>query len=109
MSLKFETTTTFFNVGIRTKLRQSEIDSRRIKDSDGKKLLESIRIDNKRFCTIFNDKVKTNGGEGYYKAKCSCNTRHLESGIGNGYHVIHKMRAKSYLRKWMKLAMKSCS
>ena len=45
LSLKFETTTTFFNVGVRTKLRQSEIDKGEIKDRDGKKLLDLFGID----------------------------------------------------------------
>ena len=94
LSLKFETTTTFFNVGVRTKLRQSEIDPGEIKDRDGKKLLKLFGIDNKRFCTIFNDKVKTNGGKVTTRPNTAAMKELPESGIGHGYHVIHKMKGK---------------
>ena len=109
LSLKFETTTTFFNVGIRTKLRQSEIDNGIIKDSDGKKLLELFGIDNKRFCTIFNDKVKTDGGKVTTRPNASAMKELLESGIGFGYHVIHKMRGKVLSKKMDETAMKAAA
>jgi len=109
LSLKFETTTTFFNVGIRTKLRQSEIDKGEIKDSDGKKLLELFGIDNKRFCTIFNDKVKTNGGKVVTKPKATDIKALLESGIGYGYHVIHKMKGQVLSKKMDETAMKAAA
>ena len=109
LSLKFETTTTFFNVGVRTKLRQSEIDKGEIKDSDGKKLLELFGIDNKRFCTIFNDKVKTQGGKVVTKPKAAAMKALLESGIGYGYHVIHKMRGKVLSKKMDESAMRAAA
>jgi len=109
LSLKFETTTTFFNVGIRTKLRQAEIDKGEIKDRDGKKLLDLFGIDNKRFCTIFNDKVKTDGGKVTTRPNTAAMKELLESGIGYGYHVIHKMKGKVLSKKMDETAMKSAS
>ena len=100
LSLKFETTTTFFNVGIRTKLRQAEIDKGIIKDSDGKKLLELFGIDNKRFCTIFNPDVKTESGVVNGRPDASALAHLLQSGIGFGYHVIHKI-ARGIISKKM--------
>ncbi len=109
LSLKFETTTTFFNVGIRTKLRQEEIDKGLIKDRDGKKLLDLFGIDNKRFCTIFNDKVKTNGGKVTTRPNAAAMKVLLESGIGYGYHVIHKMRGNVLSKKMDEAAMKKAA
>ena len=109
LSLKFETTTTFFNVGVRTKLRQSEIDKGEVKDRDGKKLLDLFGIDNKRFCTIFNDKVETDGGKVTTRPNAVAIKELLESGIGHGYHVIHKMRGKVLSKKMDEKAMKAAA
>ena len=109
LSLKFETTTTFFNVGIRTKLRQAEIDKGLVRDRDGKKLLDLFGIDNKRFCTIFNDKVKTNGGKVTTRPNAAAMKVLLESGIGYGYHVIHKMRGNVLSKKMDESAMKKAA
>ena len=109
LSLKFETTTTFFNVGIRTKLRQEEIDKGLIKDRDGKKLLDLFGIDIKSFCTIFNDKVKTNGGNVTTRPNAAAMKVLLESGIGYGYHVIHKMRGNVLSKKMDEAAMKKAA
>ena len=109
LSLKFETTTTFFNVGVRTKLRQSEIDKGENKDRDCKKLLKLFGIDNKRFCTIFNDKVKTDGGVVTTRPSAAAIKELLESGIGYGYHVIHKMRGKVLSKKMDEAAMKAAA
>ena len=109
LSLKFETTTTFLNVGVRTKLRQSEIDKGEIKDRDGKKLLDLFGIDNKRFCTIFNDKVKTDGGKVTTRPNAAAMKELLESGIGYGYHVIHKMRGQVISKKMDETAMRAAA
>jgi len=109
LSLKFETTTTFFNVGVRTKLRQAEIDKGEIKDRDGKKLLDLFGIDNKRFCTIFNDKVKTDGGKVTTRPNVAAMKELLETGIGHGYHVIHKIKGKVLSKKMDETAMKAAA
>jgi hypothetical protein len=109
LSLKFETTTTFFNVGIKTKLTNKEINQGLIKDKDGKKLLDMFGIDNKRFCTIFNDKVKTNSGVVNAKPNAQAINHLLKSGIGFGYHVIHKMKGKVLSKKMDEAAMKAAA
>ena len=96
-------------MGIRTKLRQEEIDKGLIKDRDGKKLLDLFGIDNKRFCTIFNDKVKTNGGKVTTRPNAAAMKVLLESGIGYGYHVIHKMRGNVLSKKMDEAAMKKAA
>ena len=50
LSLKLGTTTTFFNVGVRTILTPEEIKSYNIKNKDGLKLLELFGIDANKFC-----------------------------------------------------------
>ena len=94
LSLKLDTTTTFFNVGVKTKITKKEINDGLIKNKDGVKLLKLFGIDNKRFCTIFNDDVPTQGGIVRTKPKASAMKTLLKSGIGYGYHVIHKIRGK---------------
>jgi len=93
LSLKTSSTTTFFNVGVKTKLTKKEIDEGEVKNIDGKKLLDLFGIDNKRFCTIFNDNVKTKSGKVTVPASKAVETL-LASGIGHGYHVIHAKGGK---------------
>ena len=109
LSLKFETTTTFFNVGIKTKLTKTEINEGFIKNKDGQKLLNLFGIDNKRFCTIFNDKVKTQSGVVRGKPNVAALKHLLYSGIGFGYHVIHKMRGKVLSKKMDEAAMRAAA
>lgn len=90
LSLKLGGTTTFFNVGIKTKLTKREIENGEIFNTDGKKLLDLFGIDNKRFCTIFNPDVKTESGIVSGRPDVGALSHLLESGIGFGYHVIHK-------------------
>ena len=91
LSLKIEKTTTFFNVGVKTKITKKEINEGEIKDRDGKKLLDMFGIDNKRFCTIFNPDVKTESGKVVTRPNARALKKLLASGIGYGYHVIHKI------------------
>ena len=90
LSLKLGGTTTFFNVGTKTKLTKREIENGEIFNTDGKKLLNLFGIDNKRFCTIFNPDVKTESGIVNGRPDANALSHLLESGIGFGYHVIHK-------------------
>ena len=109
LSLKFETTTTFFNVGVRTKLTPTENKEGRILNADGLKLLSLFGIDNERFCTIFNDDVKTKSGRVTTRPNAAMIKALLESGIGNGYHVIHKMRKNVFSKKMDSAAMSAAA
>lgn len=109
LSLKFETTTTFFNVGVRTKLTPKEIKEGKIQNPDGLKLLELFGIDNERFCGIFNDDVKTKGGKVVTRPNPMAMKALLESGIGHGYHVIHKMKKNVHSKKMDMAAMQAAA
>lgn len=98
LSLKFESTVTFFNVGIKTILTKKEIQSGTIENKDGLALLGLFKIDPEKFCQIFNGDVKTRiPPETVIPDKTGLKTL-LETGIGHNYHVIHKMpgKIKSY-------------
>ena len=109
LSLKFETTTTFFNVGVRTKLTPKEIKEGKIQNRDGLQLLDLFGIDNERFCSIFNDDVKTQSGKVTTRPNPTAMKALLESGIGYGYHVIHKMRRNVYSKKMDSAAMSAAA
>ena len=90
LSLKLGTTVTFFNVGIRTVLTPEEIKNYSIKNTDGKKLLKLFGIDERTFCDVFNGTLQ----KGFSKQTTIDRTamqQLLKSGIGKGYHIIHKL------------------
>jgi len=96
LSLKFGDTTTFFNSGIRTVLTPGEIKNNKIKNVYGKRLLKMFGIDEKLFCDTFNGKLKKGVIEDVWP-KMKPNDKLaleklIESGIGYGYHVIHKFK-----------------
>lgn len=109
LSLKLGGTTTFFNVGIKTILTRQDIETGRVSHRDGQKMLQMFGIDNSLFCQIFNGTLK----EGVQINTFSkINKRFLEtflqSGIGYGFTVVHKMNAnevkvfeidKTYMQK----------
>lgn len=97
LSLKFESTVTFFNVGVKTILTKNEIQSGFITNKDGLALLALFKIDPEKFCQIFNGELKQGFKEVVIPDKTGLKTL-LETGIGHNYHVIHKMpgKIKSY-------------
>lgn len=97
LSLKFESTVTFFNVGIKTILTKEEIEKGTITNKDGLALLNLFKIDPEKFCEIFNGEMKS-GSKETVTPNTTALTKLLESGIGYNYHVIHKMpgKIKSY-------------
>jgi hypothetical protein len=108
LSLKLGTTTTFFNVGIRTVIPPDDIKAYNIKNSDGKKLLKLFGIQQKMFCDVFNGKLTT-GVIKYPKLSGPDMEALLKSGIGNGYHIIHKMTGKIISKKMDLAAMNKAS
>jgi len=95
LSLKLGTTVTFFNVGIKTILTSAEIKSGVITNKDGLKLLSLFNIKPALFCDIFNGKLKKGYSENVWGSMKPSQKKILqtllESGIGHGYHVIHKL------------------
>tara|TARA_B100000780_G_C21054305_1_gene423503 strand:+ start:49 stop:1161 length:1113 start_codon:yes stop_codon:yes gene_type:complete len=94
LSLKLGGTTTFFNVGIKKILTKSDIQSGSISNKDGQALLEMFGIDDVSFCKIFNgqsskgisDDTFSNINKNYLES-------FLQSGIGYGFTVVHKINA----------------
>ena len=108
LSLKLGTTTTFFNVGVRTVLPPDDIKANNIKDPDGKKLLKLFGIQEGLFCDVFNGNLKA----GVIKTP-KLNTTDigtlLKSGIGYGYHIIHKMSSTIISKKMDARAMNNAA
>ena len=106
LSLKLGTTTTFFNVGVRTILTPTQIKNYDITNKDGQKLLNLFGIDPNTFCDVFN---QTFDGRNFKQRVTKYNQnalkKLLESGVGYGYHIIHKMRGKILSKKMDKRAM----
>jgi len=91
LSAKFGSTLTFFNSGITKILPAEEIKSGMVKNSDGKALLETLGIDNKTFCKVFNEYPDTNfsslnGPTTKYSSSKLKNL--IKSGIGEGYYMV---------------------
>ena len=98
LSLKNGNTVTFFNSGVKKALIQKEIESEHIKNKDGLKLLKLFDIDVVDFCKVFNGTLKKGYSKDVWKdmsnsQKADLNEL-LKSGIGYGYHVIHKISGK---------------
>jgi hypothetical protein len=98
LSAKFSTTVTFFNVGIKKILSTEQIKSGKITDQNGLKLLNLFNINDAMFCDVFNGKLKTGYNEDVWATMDSTQKQNLKellaSGIGQGYHVIHKLPGK---------------
>lgn len=94
LSLKLGGTTTFFNVGIKTILTTREIQDGKITNSNGLKLLNMLGIDQEKFCKVFNGELP----KGFIDKNAKYDKKALEtllqSGIGYGYHVLHKKGKK---------------
>ena len=97
LSLKLGNTATFFNVGLKTVLTTEEIKSGLIENENGKKLLSLFNIKAPVFCDVFNGKLDKGYNENVWPqmdgAQKVALKKLLESGIGHGYHVIHKLSA----------------
>lgn len=98
LSLKLGTTATFFNVGIKTVLTTDEIKKGLIENTNGKKLLDLFNIKAPVFCDVFNGKLEKGYSEDVWHNMSGAQQANLkkllESGIGHGYHVIHKLSSE---------------
>jgi len=98
LSLKMGNTATFFNVGIKTILTPAEIKANKIENKNGLMLLDLFNINPVIFCDIFNGKLARGYSEDVWPKMKSTQKvalqKLLESGIGHGYHVIHKFPSK---------------
>lgn len=94
LSLKYGATVTFFNIGVSTILKPTEINSGMIADNGGKSLLDMFGIDNVKFCRLFTEHGIGGLNEEVQDVTSKIDrgvlTRFIMSGIGYGYHLVHK-------------------
>lgn len=111
ISHKLGTTTTFFNVGVRTILTPEEIQEGEIRNRNGRILLDTFGIDHDRFCRVFNQEEIDRSDMVDTKPNFDRRSINmlLQSGIGYGYHVIHKLRGKIISKKMDESAMKKAA
>ena len=92
LSLKYSGTVTFFNAGTKKYLTDAELKAGMVKNPGGITLLKMFGLDNATFCSVFNGKGKNFKSIDTTK---KVNIRILEdlikSGIGYGYHMVHKL------------------
>jgi hypothetical protein len=107
LSLKLGSTTTFFNVGVKTILTTQEIKAGKIENEKGLNLLKIFGIDPVKFCKVFDGKVRKRVVDIDRNAKFDAAkmTALLQSGIGYGYHIIHKMSNGIVSKQMDKAAM----
>lgn len=91
LSLKLGTTVTFFNLGVRTVLTPDNIKAYNIQSADGEKLLKLFGIDERKFCDVFNGRHNGNASPEYVQIDKGNMTKFMRSGIGKGYHIVHKL------------------
>lgn len=108
LSLKVGTTVTFFNVGLRTVLTPAEIRANNITNANGLMLLQLFGIDPFLFCTVFNGKLKKGVVQKDTVNKTQLQAL-LKSGIGYGYHIVHKLNNKIISQKMDSAALAKAS
>jgi len=109
LSLKMGTTVTFFNVGVRTVLTPDEIKAYNITNADGIKLLNLFNIDHKIFCDVFNGKHRGSSIPVNTRVDVEAMRRLMRSGIGKGYHIIHKLSGKILSKQMDEAALRIVS
>lgn len=111
LSLKLGETVTFFNAGIRKILTADEIKRGEITNKNGLLLLKTFGIDPDKFCKVFNQEEIPRSE--LVDKRPNVDTRSintlLQSGIGYGYHVIHKLRRGILSKKIDKNAMQTAA
>lgn len=111
LSLKLGSTVTFVNSGVTKYLKESEMKTGKIKNVNGLSLLDLFGIDNAKFCSIFNS--YTGKGTAKEKVDITKNLKNsnifkefMESVIGYGYILVHKMGSTVYVQEIDEKAMK---
>ena len=106
LSLKLGNTTTFFNLGIKKQIPTNDVKNNTIK-GDGLKLLNTLGMEPKRFCDVFNGVRGASGKVNTSKYNKNALERLLKTGIGMNYHVIHKIRNTIISKKMDQKALKA--
>lgn len=92
LSLKFSGTVTFFNAGTKKYLTDAELQKGLITSPGGIALLDIFGINNATFCSVFNGKSKKLYSENTtLKVNKTALENLIKSGIGYGFHMVHKL------------------
>lgn len=98
LSLKDSATVTFFNAGVATILKPSEIDAGEIENENGAKLLKMFGINQSEFCKVFNGEMQQGYSVNVWNSMSPSDKGALKdllmSGIGYGYTVVHRLRGQ---------------
>ena len=94
LSLKYGGTVSFFNIGISKILNATEINSGMISNGSGVALLDTFGVDNVKFCQVFTQYGSNVKNEQVVDVTSKIDrqklTNFIMSGIGYGYHLVHK-------------------
>lgn len=93
LSAKYGKTVTFFNAGIMKILSEKMIKEKKL-SKEGTALLNLFGIDDEPFCRVFNEYGKGNDlhvVDTFNKIDKTKLKNFLKSGIGYGYHLVHKI------------------
>lgn len=98
LSLKDSATVTFFNAGVATILKPSEIDAGEIQNESGVKLLNMFGINQSEFCKVFNKEMERGYSVNVWNSMSADDKGALKnllmSGIGYGYTVVHRLNGQ---------------
>lgn len=90
LSLKYGSSTTFFNVGIKKLFITEEIKKCSIENVQGLKLLQIFGIDSKKFCDVFNGTQHVEFVDRKPKYQKESIEKLLRTGIGYNYTTVHR-------------------
>jgi hypothetical protein len=92
LSLKYGPKVTFFNAGVARILSKQELQSGKIKNEQGRAILELFGIEPTKFAAVFDPtvgKVTTGPVDTFKKIDVNKIQSLIKSGVGYGYHLVH--------------------
>ena len=108
LSLKLGGTVTFVNAGVKKYLMEKEMKTGEISNAKGKLLLKMFSIDEQKFSDVFNNYTGTGSGKEKVRLTNLNNPifkEFMESVIGYGYVLVHKVKGKVYTQMIDKATM----
>jgi hypothetical protein len=94
LSLKMGSTVTFFNAGVARIITPKEIQAGLISNENALALFKMFGVDNAKFCQVFEgysgSEAKDETVNTFQMLNKNILTNFIKSGIGHGYHMVHK-------------------
>ena len=95
LSLKYSKSVAFFNTGTKKYITDAELESGLIENAGGLALINMFGINNGKFCAVFNKSLSKSHVEDTTKyIDRNILEGMIKSGIGYGYHMVHKIGTK---------------